>query len=324
MPLSLSIAGQLPIALSQKIPPEFKQYKIAGAVVHAATTEDFICMIQEIQTKTYTVWFNVTFCKKDLTFIIKREGALALMKISLMNDLRWYFDGIGELLIKEHHFNMVFLPQFEGKTFGQKGIQYMSMDLTYSGGTVDKIMTLFKSLEPFLTKMGTHKPVALLNASRPINREIRETIDHILKYKYQDRLVSVYTHHQVSHMFFLLFQENDTPVSPENVFNHHIGGVYLVRDAIEKNKKHMPKISDLAAISGMSATKLKADFKKVFDLPIKEYWNKFRMEFAQEQLKERKKSIKNIAHELGFSSSSNFSAAFKLKYGQTPSDWRKN
>jgi AraC-like DNA-binding protein len=81
-----------------------------------------------------------------------------------------------------------------------------------------------------------------------------------------------------------------------------------------------PNISYLSRISAMSATKLKTDFKKLYGMPIYEYYQKNRMQRAKLLLLEGKHSIKEVGIKVGYSNLSHFAGSFKKEFGLLPSE----
>lgn len=83
-------------------------------------------------------------------------------------------------------------------------------------------------------------------------------------------------------------------------------------------------VSDIAAHCFCSKSYINHLFKKVNGKSISEYINEKRLERAQELLKETNLSIAETARKSGFLESGYFSNVFKLHFGITPSEYRKN
>lgn len=81
-----------------------------------------------------------------------------------------------------------------------------------------------------------------------------------------------------------------------------------------------PTIDELSRISAMSATKLKNDFKKLYGLPIYEYYQKNRMIKAKSLLVLGKYTIKEVGIMVGYANLSHFANTFKKEFGYLPSE----
>ena len=79
-----------------------------------------------------------------------------------------------------------------------------------------------------------------------------------------------------------------------------------------------PSLSELARIIGINEYKLKRGFKEIFGNTVFGYLSDARLEIAKMDLLENKKTVSEIALELGYSSLPHFSNAFKNKFGVSP------
>lgn len=82
-------------------------------------------------------------------------------------------------------------------------------------------------------------------------------------------------------------------------------------------------IDKLARKVGMNARTLHDCFKHLYGKTIFEYSQHQRLEHGKTLLMNHRQSIQAIAEECGYSEQSNFSVAFKKKYGVGPGEWRK-
>jgi AraC-like DNA-binding protein len=83
--------------------------------------------------------------------------------------------------------------------------------------------------------------------------------------------------------------------------------------------KPPPTIVSLAARSGMSVSKLKSAFKRVYGTGIYEYFQKNRMQKARSMLLTGQYNVKEVGTQLGYTNLSNFSLAFRKEFGILPS-----
>jgi AraC-like DNA-binding protein len=73
---------------------------------------------------------------------------------------------------------------------------------------------------------------------------------------------------------------------------------------------------------GMTKYNLEKLVKKAFHKTLSDYINQYKMQKAYQELVNTKKDIKEIAYEIGYANPSNFSNAFKKRFGHNPSDIR--
>ena len=96
------------------------------------------------------------------------------------------------------------------------------------------------------------------------------------------------------------------------------------RQILEEKFRDPPNIQDLARIINIDASTLCKQFKTIYKCSIFEFTQKYRMEHASELLKSSDLGIKQIAYELNYSHTSNFTAAFKKYFGITPRAYRES
>lgn len=83
--------------------------------------------------------------------------------------------------------------------------------------------------------------------------------------------------------------------------------------------KGFPGIEKTASKVGVSATKLKNDFKMVHHTSLYKYFSDQQMQAAHQLLSENNYSVKEVATLLGYENASKFTAVFKKKFDITPS-----
>jgi AraC-like DNA-binding protein len=121
----------------------------------------------------------------------------------------------------------------------------------------------------------------------------------------------------------LLFHLFDKLIKRENRAHKHINNddaerLMKLRSIILSDLSVPPSLPSLAAMIGMSETKMKQLFKQTFGSSIYNYFQKVRMEEAAFLLKQGGYSVSEVGLELGFSNLSHFSRLFESHYGTTP------
>lgn len=93
-------------------------------------------------------------------------------------------------------------------------------------------------------------------------------------------------------------------------------------DYIKTNISRNIKISEIAAVFGYNEKYISHRFAQICGIPLKQYILKTKMDTASFMLTDTNKSISEIAREIGFSDSHNFSRAYKKLTGFSPSEYR--
>ena len=95
--------------------------------------------------------------------------------------------------------------------------------------------------------------------------------------------------------------------------------MHRTREFLEANFVNPPTISELARHIGLNEAKLMHDFKQLFSQTIFDFSQNLRMDEAKRLLETTDRSITEVAFDVGYEYSSNFTTAFKRRFGITPS-----
>ncbi|RXJ98455.1 hypothetical protein CRV02_13255 [Arcobacter sp. CECT 8989] len=105
----------------------------------------------------------------------------------------------------------------------------------------------------------------------------------------------------------------------------HFEQINLTLVYIDQNYSTDITVKELATISGYSLFHFHKIFKEIVGENVNSYIRNTRLEKASNLLLyNQHKTIKNIAIDTGFTTSTGFTASFKKKFGLTPKEWRKS
>lgn len=96
-----------------------------------------------------------------------------------------------------------------------------------------------------------------------------------------------------------------------------------VRDYIDQNFLNPNSLESLSKQFGVNEFKLKVGFKALFETSPIRYLQHKRLAYALALLRDTDKSIKEIAHEIGYSHAANFTTAFVRAFGKPPQQLRR-
>lgn len=116
------------------------------------------------------------------------------------------------------------------------------------------------------------------------------------------------------------WSEDRTDLIRSNAIPHY---VFQLAYQLQDLSKPMGNIEDLAQQFFVGKTKLKADFKKVFGVPILSYRRRIQLQTAKALLESSHSEIAQIAAECGFQDESYFIQVFRKYYGTTPGAYRR-
>ena len=93
--------------------------------------------------------------------------------------------------------------------------------------------------------------------------------------------------------------------------------------AIQHDPARPWALQQLAAIAGMSRTAFACRFMDVIGQSPIAYLNQWRLDLAADILRNQNHSISQLMLHVGYNSEASFGRAFKLRYGQSPMQWRR-
>ena len=119
--------------------------------------------------------------------------------------------------------------------------------------------------------------------------------------------------------------EQETYTIPGSMPNRNI--VRSLAETRRYMEAHLDESLTIPALSRracLSATTFKEAFRRLYSLPVHTWLRQRRMERAAELLNTSGLNLEGVAKAVGYSSVSQFAAAFRQQYGVTPGQYRKN
>jgi len=121
-------------------------------------------------------------------------------------------------------------------------------------------------------------------------------------------------------LFIKKLQRRSGQSDKTNLHGQDIKGLFQASALLRNpSASNLPSIVELAAIANMSVSKFKKSFKQLFAVSPIQFHHKIRMEYARDELLNRRKSPTDLSYEFGYSHPSNFTTAFKKHFNQLPS-----
>jgi AraC-like DNA-binding protein len=178
------------------------------------------------------------------------------------------------------------------------------------------------AIKRFADAVESGRSVALSDANLNIDLNLKNCINSVLNCNYSDPLKRMFFFSKSIEMLVLQAESFNKllykkPLYIKNDYDKE--RILFARDYLIKHIERPPTLTQLSKIAGINEYKLKRGFKETFNQTAFEYLSDVRLETAKNDLLDKRKSITEIAFELGYSSLQHFSAAFKKKFGVAPS-----
>lgn len=154
-------------------------------------------------------------------------------------------------------------------------------------------------------------------------RAVKSAINELLYY-YVEANSSKVDFAYLSHCYNIL-EKLTLFLNQDNSSLNHIENnnrTHEIKNYIELNYNQPISLQSLADYLFLSPTYLSKYFKKEFGLNFKQYITNYRLDKAYQEVIYTKKSLANIAFEVGFPNKQSFLKAFEETYGKNPKEFR--
>ena len=210
---------------------------------------------------------------------------------------------------------------FDWSYYGTSGTVFRAVNILFNKEWLAKYLDI-KSAEQVLSAYISLK-AENINVE-PMDSKYKEWFKTILQTNESDPLWMAVIQNRIMLMierfFSNLYKKMQNPAFHIPLSNEDINRVMQIENILTEDiYKAPPSIQQLAKIVSISESKLKKDFKTMYGSPIYEYYQKARMQAAQDKLLTGNFSVKEVAMELGYANLSNFTIAFKKEFGVLPS-----
>lgn len=243
-----------------------------------------------------------------------------------------YFNMKGKTTINNENFDKPFeLGKYQHNLFySQTGEGTIKNDNLYLDTFMiqfnkDAFLRLTEDANEVLKRFGGNvlegKTVALSHDSLYMDINMLNAINAIINCKYQHDLKKMFLLSKCMELLVLqaeaynnLHSRNKTCLKTE----YDKERIIYAREYLVQHLDMPPSLTGLAKVAGINEYKLKKGFKELFGNTVFGYLAETRLELARTDLLDRKKTVSEIAFELGYSSVQHFSNAFKQKFGVSP------
>lgn len=176
---------------------------------------------------------------------------------------------------------------------------------------------LSPSVQPLLKSAG--HAVTLRRISMPA--DMLRVVSDLIAMPYHGQRRLFYAHAKVNELLCLCAQSLESQENAcafDTLTERDIRILRRARDILATRLSAPPTVCELATLVGTNATKLKAEFKRLFGTTIFEYRHHCRMTSAMRLLSQDKLPVSVVARMVGYERQSSFSLAFREYFGFLP------
>ncbi len=261
---------------------------------------------QEWEIAPYTLQLIQAVAQENLAFEIRHQGASEILAISIGGrcELSVFPDSV--TILPSDCFQFYHTPNF----------QAFANLLTHN-----KIVSLIliehaaDNKDEFVDRTGDYSPTLMPVAMVEILERILYASYSVPKHFHQEEIESLLQRaHETKEKLVGSIHFNETDID----------SLHLVKNWLDKNLDKTYSVSTLMEIAAVPIKKLNHGFFNLFGDTPYHYFREKKLSHAHKKIEESNSPIKQIARQIGYHTNSNFSVAFKNKFGYTPASLRKN
>lgn len=229
---------------------------------------------------------------------------------------------------------LVLEKDLHGKQVWKKGQHFHGAEITIHSAYFEEVLSSFPNcidLNQFILNYTYH--------SLPL--DIITIIQKMQSLAFNDQLTPIYLESKILECIAILSNEMNNTIDNSfmnqlyygsivvgknrkiNLTSSDIQSIKKAFDILTENPFYPPTIENLSKLVLLNEQKLKAGFHLHYHMSIGEYTNKLRMSTAANLLLTTDLSIDEIAENVGYNYSGNFTKMFKKTYGKTALQYRK-
>lgn len=219
----------------------------------------------------------------------------------------------------QHSHNIIYVPGVKGQLHARQGFRMMEINM--QPFVFEKYLEGSDLHKSFLLGMRHQNPALMASHNLPITPDMMRLINEIMDCTLTGLYKRLYLEARVIELLLLQLEQfaaHDCKVFC-NLKSTDIEKMHHARQII-KDRLHNPcSLIDLAKLIGTNEFTLKKGFKEVFGTTVFGMVADQRLQQAKEQLLAGTKNIAEISYDAGYKNPTHFSAAFKRKFGVSPS-----
>jgi len=225
--------------------------------------------------------------------------------------------------ISRNQHNVFFRQSFkgeyhlEGKRFQNFGIQlsekFFNRLIDVNSKSLNNIFEGIQKKEEF---------ISIADQNLYITPEIKTILLDIQNNKRTGFMKGLFLESKIIELFMLQVEQAESANNGKihKFRKEDINRLYDAKLFIEQNILTEFTLLDLSRLVGLNDFKLKKGFKELFGTTVFSYLNELKMDYAKRLILDEKKPVYEVSMILGYSEPHHFSAAFKRRFGYSPSE----
>jgi AraC family transcriptional activator of pyochelin receptor len=282
-------------------------------------------LFQQITGDDFQIHYSNYLIKERSSFRARSAFSLVELQFCLIREVQYRLAPLGQLGMHRYHYNITYVPYTENQVeFKEK--RYATFDIHYSMEFLRRISPEFPELARFIEKIDRQQAAQIAGVSPLASTEMLLLIAKLLNPDPYEIIGKHYLESIVKELLFQALQRlhEDKPPGVIRFTDYEIDCIREARKLLLGRMDDPITILELSQKVGINDYKLKKGYRQVFGTSLYAEFREERMKIAARMLKDPALSVAEIAFSIGYKNISNFSIAFRKRFGCTPTHWRKS
>lgn len=280
---------------------------------------------QELKTPQFSVFLYRFFIDKSVTLYPYSEKPVITLHYTLQGSIPSVLNGFGKIVLEKTRYDMFYLPAGYNESFFEPG-EYELLLIELSPFYLKTIARKYPHLQALVDKVESASDAGQLLIRSRMNKNIQNVFREIRYSEVDGHSFDLAINSAIYKLLY--YYEKDTAKSanghvPVNLLQYDkiISEIYDYISA-EPHVQHC-HISSLSKRFHINQNTLKKNFKHKYNVPISRYVQAQCMDKARNLLLKHVDTIGDIAQQLGYGESGNFTRAFKKYFHAAPTEFQK-
>lgn len=325
MDLELFEEGFGKINLSTHVPAHLQSLLLQPATPHVITGHQFTALLEQFSGDGFQAWYNRVWAQRPFRLLTRGDLSALELRVAWRHRIEGRWDTIDEPSLPPQYFQLAFTPHIQTQAIFRAAAEYQTFDIHFSLSYLQNFGLDYPLMDRFITQVLLRHPAALAPHPYPCSAEMIHLIQLLLHSQHS----AAGKRRQLQHLIGAILtaalevvRMTDDVSLPLTMQDR--SALYAIREFLDQAPLDEYPGNDVLlrhVHPHLNTWKLNYGFRQVFAINPEEYFLRRRFSEAQAMLAQGRRVI-DVAHFLGYSTSSTFIKEFRKRFGTTPKQWR--
>lgn len=300
---------------------------IPGTSLHSVHGGFGDMVFQCLHRPWFDVWYNTYEMRKRIMTHSTLDYRSIELSFLLKNNISYAWKPFGWADYTAMQLNLAHTMDMDTKVLFEKETVYTTCDFHFKPEVLHLLKFLLpKLVEPFLNEYDKGKDHFLFNTGIFPNSEINTTFQLVFR-QLKNGIDNPFLFDICCLLLLAFVFLWKAEISQRRGLNKQQQDISMAMNVVKQyllaDLSRFKGVDKYAQMVNMSISSFKNNFGHTFGTPPHKFWDNERLSQAMEMLLTTDEAVKNIATTFGYGNVHDFDRAFKLKFNETPTGFRK-